>query len=134
MPSDPPASILALGLLGLGTGVVSGLFGIGGGILLVPALVYLLGFPSQRAIGTSLAVLLPPVGLAAVLEYSAHGNVDVKAAAVIAATLFAGAWAGAFLANSFDPARVKLLFGGFCVLVGLYTVFEALTALARRQA
>jgi uncharacterized membrane protein YfcA len=134
MTSDPRASILALGLLGLGTGLVSGVFGIGGGILLVPALVYLLDYPSQRAIGTSLAVLLPPVGLAAVLEYNAHGNVDVRAAAVIAVTLFVGAWGGASLANTFEPARVKLLFGAFCVLVGLYTVFEALADMARRRA
>lgn len=133
MHSDPRVSIVALGLLGLGTGLVSGVFGIGGGILLVPALVYLLGFSSQKAIGTSLAVLLPPVGLAAVLEYNAHGNVDVRAAVVIAVTLFVGAWGGASFANSFDPARVRLLFGGFCVLVGLYTVFEALTDLARRR-
>ncbi len=130
MPAGPDlahasASVPALAAVGLAAGIAAGLFGVGGGIIIVPALVYVLGFPAQRATGTSLAVLLPPVGLGAFLEYYRHGNVDVRAAVVIAATLFAGAWIGASLANSLDHPRMKMLFGGFAVLVGIYTMVEA---------
>ncbi len=59
-------------LIGAVLGIVSGLFGIGGGVLIVPALVYLAGFSQHRATGTSLAILLPPIGLAAVVEYYRH--------------------------------------------------------------
>ncbi|MEW6759057.1 MAG: TSUP family transporter, partial [Acidobacteriota bacterium] len=66
-------------LVGLLAGVLSGIFGIGGGVIIVPALIYVLGFPAHKATGTSLAVLLPPVGLAAVLEYYHHDYVDLRA-------------------------------------------------------
>lgn len=111
--------------IGLGAGFAAGVFGIGGGILIVPALVYFVGFSPQKATGTSLAILLPPVGLAAVLEYYRHGNVDLHAAVVIASMLFVGSWAGATIANHLDPFRMKVAFGAFVVLVGLYTIVEA---------
>jgi uncharacterized membrane protein YfcA len=123
-------TVVSLVLIGLGAGFAAGIFGIGGGILIVPALVYVLGFSPQKATGTSLAILLPPVGLAAVTEYYRHGNVDVRAAVVIASMLFIGAWAGAALANHFDPFRMKVLFGVFVVLVGVYTIVEAFLARA----
>src|SRR6185295_5410711 len=69
-------SLLTLVLIGLVSGLASGVFGIGGGVLIVPGLIYLAGFTQHRATGTSLAVLLPPVGLAATIEYYRHGNVD----------------------------------------------------------
>jgi len=65
-------------LIGTLGGVASGLFGVGGGIVIVPALIYWAGFSQHMATGTSLAVLLPPIGLAAVFEYYRHGNVDVR--------------------------------------------------------
>jgi len=78
-----------IGILG---GIASGLFGVGGGIVVVPALIYWAGFTQHKATGTSLAVLLPPIGLAATVEYYRHGNVDVPAAVILAATMFLGAW------------------------------------------
>jgi uncharacterized membrane protein YfcA len=69
--------LVVIGLLG---GFAAGLFGVGGGIVIVPALIYWAGFTQHKATGTSLAVLLPPIGLAAALEYYRHGNVDVRAA------------------------------------------------------
>src|SRR5471032_2749474 len=89
-------------LVGLAAGISSGLFGIGGGVLIVPALVFLLKFPIHRAIGTSLAILLPPIGAAAVFAYYRAGNVDTKAAAIIAVTVFIGAWLGAQMAERLD--------------------------------
>src|SRR5882672_8934408 len=87
---------LIIGTLG---GVASGFFGVGGGIVIVPALIYWAGFSQHRATGTSLAVLLPPIGLAAAVEYYRHGNVDVQAAVILAATMIVGAWVGAYFAN-----------------------------------
>src|SRR4026209_470706 len=86
-------------VIGLAAGILSGVFGIGGGVVIVPALIYLAGFRQHVATGTSLAVLLPPVGIAAVLEYYRHGNVDLYATLVIALTLTAGGWIGAVIAN-----------------------------------
>src|SRR4030067_1671400 len=93
----PSTAILLL--IGLIAGIASGLFGIGGGVLMWPGLVFLLGFSQHAATGTSLAILLPPVGIAAVLEYYRHGNVDLKAAFIVAAALLVGAWFCALLAD-----------------------------------
>jgi hypothetical protein len=105
--------------IGLTTGLISGAFGIGGGILIIPALVYILGYSLPLATGTSLAVLLPPIGLAAAFEYYRHGNVDIRAAAIIAVCLFAAAWVGAFAANRVNPAVLKVAFGVFVTIVGI---------------
>jgi uncharacterized membrane protein YfcA len=123
-------SILFLLLIGIVAGVASGLFGIGGGVLIVPGLVFLLGFSQHAAIGTSLAILLPPVGIAAVLEYYRHGNVDLKAAFIVAAALLVGAWGGAILANHIKDSYLRLAFGIFVVGLGLYVVFGALRRLS----
>src|SRR5665213_3090466 len=88
--------------IGLVAGVLSGVFGIGGGIIIVPALMYLTGFPQKLAIGTSLAVLLPPIVIAAVADYYRHGNYILHAALIIAVTLAAGGWVGALIANRVD--------------------------------
>lgn len=118
-------TLLWLLLIGLSAGVLSGLFGIGGGVLIVPALVYGLGFSQKLATGTSLAILLPPVGIAAVYEYYQHGNVDVKAALVIALMVLVGGWLGAQVSNQLDTKIIKALFGVFLVVLGAYVVFDA---------
>jgi len=121
-----PSLIILLLVIGLISGVVSGLFGIGGGILIVPALVYLAGFSQHVAIGTSLAVLLPPVGLAAVIEYYRHGNVEIRAALIVAAALFVGGWVGAAIANHVPEVQLRLAFGVFVVILGFYLIASAL--------
>jgi len=123
MATDP--SWLFLVVVGLGAGVAAGLFGVGGGIVIVPALVYWLGFSQHRATGTSLAVLLPPVGLGAVLEYYRHGEVDVRSALWVAAGLFVGGWVGSFLANKMPGPWLRLLFGLFTVGLGFYLIYGA---------
>jgi len=120
-----PSPALLL-LIGLFSGIAAGLFGIGGGVLIVPALVYLAGFSQHAAIGTSLAILLPPVGLAAVLEYYRHGQVNLKAALIVAVALFVGGWLGAILANRIPGPSLKLAFGIFVMGLGIYLVFGAL--------
>ena len=86
-------------VIGLVAGVVSGVFGVGGAIVIVPGLVLLLGVPQHTANGTSLAALLLPVGLLGTLEYYKRGQVNLAYAAVLAAGLFFGALAGAKLAG-----------------------------------
>jgi uncharacterized membrane protein YfcA len=86
-------------VIGLVSGIAAGFFGIGGGILVVPGLIYWAGFTQHRATGTSLAVLLPPIGIAAAVEYYRNGNVDVRAAIVIAVAMIVGGGVGAYMAN-----------------------------------
>src|SRR5262245_46255514 len=112
-------------LIGVLAGVAAGLFGVGGGIVLVPALIYWSGFSQHLATATSLAVLLPPIGLAATLEYYRHGNVDVQAAVLLALGLFAGAWVGAYLANQLRGPQLRLAFGVFVTALGIYLVHGA---------
>lgn len=117
---------LILVLIGLTAGLASGFFGIGGGVLVVPALIALLGYSLTRATGTSLVVLLPPVGLGAVLEYSRRGQVDWRAAVIVAASLFVGATVGAVAANRLAGPALKMAFGLFVVAVGLHIAWTSL--------
>jgi len=123
------SGIPALILVGIAAGLASGVFGIGGGVLIVPGLIYLAGFSQHRATGTSLAVLLPPVGLAATLEYYRHGDVDLWAAMIIAALVFVGSWAGAVLAERVSGPYLRLAFGVFTVALGVSLVFGAVRRL-----
>ena len=117
--------IMGLALIGLSAGVLSGLFGIGGGILIVPALMYGLGFSQKLATGTSLAILLPPVGIAAVMEYYRQGAVDIKAAMIIAVMVVAGSWFGSKFSVGIDPVTMKLLFGIFLIILGGFIIYDA---------
>jgi uncharacterized protein len=118
-------SLLVLLVIGALGGIAAGLFGIGGGIILVPALVYWLGYSQHKATGTSLAVLLPPIGLAAALEYYRHGNVDVRAAVILAIGMFLGSWVGAFVANQMKGPQLRLMFGLLVCGVGVYLIYGA---------
>jgi uncharacterized membrane protein YfcA len=124
---NPPLFVL-IGI-GLAAGVLSGVFGIGGGVVIVPALIYLAGFRQHMATGTSLAVLLPPVGIAAVLEYYRHGNVNLYAALIIAVTLTIGGWFGAIVANRLAGPYLRLAFGVFVMALGASLIIGALRRL-----
>ena len=119
------SSWLTFVVIGIVGGIAAGLFGVGGGIVVVPALIYWAGFSQHMATGTSLAVLLPPIGLAATIEYYRHGNVDVRAAIILAATMFVGAWVGAWIANRMPGPQLRLLFGVFLSCLGIYLVYGA---------
>ena len=123
-----PTWILFLVIGSLG-GIASGLFGVGGGVVIVPALIYWAGFTQHMATGTSLAVLLPPIGLAATIEYYRHGNVDFRAALIIAASMFVGAWIGAYFANQLKGPHLRLLFGVFVCGLGVYLIHGAIRRL-----
>ena len=117
--------ILTLVLVGLAAGVLSGLFGIGGGVLIVPALVYFAGMSIKTATGTSLGALLLPVGLLGALTYYRAGNLDTRASLVVAAGIFFGAFVGARLAQSMSTTLLQRLFAVFLVVVAVRMFVKA---------
>ena len=123
-------SVPLLIAIGLTAGVMSGLFGIGGGLVIIPALIYLAGYSQHEATGISLAVLLPPVGLGAVLEYYRHGHVDLRVAVIIAVAVMVGGWFGAVFANQLSGPYLRLAFACFVLCVGLYLLYGALYRLS----
>ena len=110
---------IAILLLGLVGGVLVGLLGIGGGVVLVPAMVYLLHMDQHTAQGTSLFVLLPPIGLGALREYWKQGLVDLKAGILCASGMLVGAYAGSLIALPMPSRNLKGLFGCFLMLASL---------------
>jgi uncharacterized membrane protein YfcA len=115
---------LALGLL---AGVLSGMFGIGGGLVIVPALILLFREGEKIAVGTSLFALLWPVGLLGVREYWKEGQLRAAQGLWIALGLFIGAYFGARVTLALPPALVKRLYALFLVTVGLYLLFSTKT-------
>ena len=111
-------AIVPIAIIGLVGGVLSGLFGIGGGLVIVPALILVAGFPIATAAGTSLAALLLPVGLFGALEYYRAGHVEIQAAAVIAVGLLVGAYFGARIGTSLPPEVAQRAFGIFLLVGG----------------
>jgi uncharacterized membrane protein YfcA len=111
--------MLLLLALGLAAGVLSGLFGIGGGVVIVVALVLVGRMPILQATGTSLGALLLPVGLLGAMEYHRRGLLDVRASALIALGLFLGVWFGAKLAIGTPPATLQRLFSGFLIVLAV---------------
>ena len=103
-------------LLGLAVGVLVGLLGIGGGVVLVPALVYLLHMDQHLAQGTSLLILLPPVGLGALREYWRQGQVDLRAGILCALGMLVGGYLGGLIAVPLASRHLKGLFGCFLIL------------------
>ena len=118
--------IFILAAIGLCTGIMSAFFGIGGGIVIVPSLIYILGFSQKLAIGTSLAILLPPVGIAGAWVYYKNGDVDIQAAVIIAFMMLIGAFFGATLVHHIDSKILKIMFGGFLIFMGIYMIIEVI--------
>jgi uncharacterized membrane protein YfcA len=104
-------------LVGAAAGVFAGLFGIGGGIIIVPALILLAGFPLVKATGTSLAAILLPVGILGVIAYHKAKVIDLRASAYIAAGLLTSVIVGAWLANTLPVDLMRRFFALFCLYV-----------------
>jgi uncharacterized membrane protein YfcA len=105
--------------IGLAAGLLSGLFGIGGGILIVPALLLVGRMQPATATGTSLGALLLPVGALGAWQYYKNGHVDVRASLLIALGLLVGAYFGAKFAQGLDPATAKRAFAVFLLVVSV---------------
>lgn len=108
--------VLTFVSIGLAAGVLSGLFGVGGGIVIVPALILFAHFHLKLALGTSLGALLLPFGILGVYTYYQHGNLDLKASLLVGLGIFFGAWAGARLAQVIPAATLQRMFAVFMVI------------------
>jgi uncharacterized protein len=111
--------ILIAVLIGLGAGLLVGLMGIGGGVIVVPALVYLLGMDQHMAQGTSLFMLLPPLGLGALWEYWKEGEVDLRAGVICAVGFFLGGYLGGLAAVGLSSRILQAIFGSFLMFAAL---------------
>ncbi len=112
--------ILAIGVL---AGIFSGFIGIGGGLIIVPCLVYFFGMTQHAAQGTSLAMMLPPIGILAVMNYHKQGMVDWKIAAILCFTFVIGSFFGSKIAISLSAVTVKKVFAVFMFIVALKMYF-----------
>jgi uncharacterized protein len=109
--------------LGLVAGILGGMFGIGGGTILIPALVFLFGLTQHQAQGTTLAIMVPPIGLLAAMQYYSKGQVKLAMAGFICAGFFVGGLIGALLVQNIPDLGLKKLFGVFLLTVSLQMIF-----------
>ena len=112
--------VLILVLIGLFAGMLSGLIGVGGGIIVVPALVFFLGFSQHEAQGTSLGLLLLPVGILAVANYYKQGYIDVKVVAIMCLAFVVGGWLGSKISLALPEDLVKKIFA----VILFYSAFK----------
>ena len=111
-------------LLGLLAGVISGLIGIGGGVIIVPSLIFLFGFSQPEAQGTTLGLLVPPIGILAAWTYYQQGYVNLKAAALICFGFVLGGWLGAKIAVGLPNNVLEKVFGVALLLIALKMIFS----------
>ncbi len=114
-----------MGLLAIGVlaGVLSSVVGIGGGIVIVPALVFIFAMSQKMAQGTSLAMLLPPIGLLAVMNYYKAGFIDFKVAGILIVAFIAGSYLGSKFALGLEETTLKKIFGGLLLLLAVKYLF-----------
>ncbi len=115
--------ILILLLVGLAAGMLSGLVGVGGGIIIVPCLVFFLGFSQKMAQGTSLGILLLPVGILGALQYYKQGYIDFKVIAVISVAFLAGSFLGSKIALSLSQENIKKVFAVLMMIIAVKMLF-----------
>ena len=116
-------TVLLLILVGIAAGMLSGLVGVGGGIVIVPALVLILGFSQKMAIGTSLGILLLPVGILGVMQYYKQGYVDIRVVLIISAAFLIGSYFGSKFALSLPQETIKKIFAVFMIIIAIKLLF-----------
>jgi uncharacterized protein len=116
--------LMILIVIGIITGAMAGMLGIGGAIIMIPALVYFMGFSQQMAQGTSLAVMLPPIGILAAYNYYKAGHVDIKFALILAGTFLIGSYFGSKFALTLPQATLRKVFGVLLFLVAIKMLFS----------
>lgn len=118
-------TILILILIGIFAGALSGFIGVGGGVIIVPALVYFMGVSQHTAQGTSLLLMLPPIGILAVMNYYKAGEIHWGYGIVIACAFVVGAFFGSKLSLKLNPNIVKLVFGIFMLYVSVRMIYTS---------
>jgi len=116
--------LILLIIIGLFAGFVGGALGLGGGIIIVPALVFIMGFTQHQAQGTSLAVLLLPVGIFSVIHYAKNNYIDYKYAAILIIASVLGSYLGSIVSTHIPAKTLKTIFGVFMLLVSLKMIFN----------
>jgi len=118
------STVLILIAIGLMAGVFGGIFGVGGAVIMIPALVYFLSVDQHTAQGTSLAVMLPPIGLFAAYNYYKAGQVNIWYAVIIAVSFMIGGYFGSMIALKLPENIMKKVFGIFLILTALRLIFS----------
>lgn len=115
--------VLIIIVIGIAAGILSGLVGVGGGIIIVPALVYFVGFSQKTAQGTSLGLILLPVGILGVLQYYKQGHIDVKVVWILAAGFLIGGFLGSKIALNLSQETVKKIFAVLMIIIAIKMLF-----------
>ena len=116
-------TIIILILVGIAAGMLSGLVGVGGGIIIVPALVFFLGFSQKMAQGTSLGILLLPVGILGLIQYYKQGYVDLKVVLIISLAFLFGSYFGSKIALRLPQDTIRKIFAVFMILIAIKLLF-----------
>jgi uncharacterized membrane protein YfcA len=116
-------TILIIIMIGIAAGMLSGFVGVGGGIIIVPSLIYFIGFSQKAAQGTSLGLILLPVGILAVMQYYKQGHIDIKVVGVLAIGFLAGSYFGSKIALSLPDDTVKKIFAVLMIIIAIKMLF-----------
>lgn len=116
-------TVIIVILIGLAAGMLSGLVGVGGGIIIVPALVFLLGFSQHQAIGTSLGILLLPAGILAVINYYKKGFIDIRVVLILFVGYIIGSYFGSKISLSVSQDALKKAFAIMLILIAIKMLF-----------
>ncbi|PBQ30698.1 permease [Sphingobacteriaceae bacterium] len=122
-----PTTVLLLTLIGLSAGALGGMVGLGGGIILIPALIMIMKLDQQTAQGTSIAIMLPPIGLFAVYNYYKGGYVNVNYAVIIAAAFMIGGYFGSLFALKLSPDLMRKVFSALLIVIAIKMFFSGKT-------
>jgi uncharacterized membrane protein YfcA len=114
---------IILAVVGLLAGVISGSLGVGGGIIIVPALVFFLGFTQHPAQGISLGIMLAPIGLLSFINYHRQGYTNLKYSLLLLVVFFIGSYFGSMMAVHLPDALLKKIFGGLMLAAGIRMIF-----------
>jgi len=117
--------IILLLIVGLLAGFVGGMMGVGGGVVVIPALVFIMGFSQHQAQGTALAFMLPPIGLMAAWNYYKAGYVNVKYALLLMVAFVVGAWVGSMISLKLPEKVLKKIFGVMLLYVAYRMIFKS---------
>ena len=123
------STLFILLLIGVIAGIASGFVGIGGGLIIVPALIYFTGLDQHTAQGTSLAMMLPPIGIFAAMNYQNEQSIEWAYAACLAVTFIIGAWLGSKWSLKLSPTIVRLIFAGFMIYSATIMIIKSVKEL-----